>query len=278
MFNKNADSVINSILNILLKFSPDVYVVGGFVRDEFIKVPSKDIDMVINCRFDDMHDIYDSFNQISFIDSVDFVEDFNNIKIKTNSYFIDIVPFRKEKYLSDSHKPIIEKGTFIDDLLRRDFTVNSIYLKLLSNGNYVYIDPLNGILDIQNKVLKINYSDSFIDDPTRMYRLFKYKNRLKFKVSEDTLNSINTEFLKKLSKETIVNELIKLLKENEASCILNDIIKYNLMEPIGLVNNCEINNDLKTNEKLFNVLLVNPDLVETFKELQMYTKVVSKIK
>lgn len=277
MFNENAVSVINSISNILLKFSPDVYVVGGFIRDAFIEVSSKDIDMVINCRFDKMYDIYDYFKQISTIDAVDFVEDFNNIKIKTDSYYIDIVPLRKETYLTDSHKPIIEKGTFVDDLLRRDFTVNSIYLKLLPSGKSVYIDPLNGILDIRNKILRINYCNSFRDDPTRMYRAIKYKNRLEFKVSENTLNSINVDFLKKLSKETIVNELIKLLKEHEVDDILYDIIKYKLMESIGLVNICKIDKNLKINDKLFNILLINPILVETFKELSIYNKIVSKI-
>ena len=72
-----------------------------------------------------------------------------------------------------------------EDALRRDFTINAIALEIKLNKLDI-IDPLNGIKDINNKIIRILHQDSFKDDPTRIYRAIKYKSRLGFKFDNET--------------------------------------------------------------------------------------------
>ncbi|MEA3423103.1 MAG: hypothetical protein U9Q80_04875, partial [Bacillota bacterium] len=212
-----------NIENVLFKFTEEFYIVGGYVRDLVLDIESKDIDIVLPVDFVVMKNIFYYIKKCFPLDSIDYVDEYYNIQWRHLKYEIDIVPMRKEIYSCESHKPKIVKGTFIDDLLRRDFTINSVYVKITKGGSNEVIDPLNGLNAINEGEIIINYTDSFKDDPTRYFRLFIYKNRLGFTVDDSILAMISKDNLNKLTNFNLVNELVKILHEKKAYEILSDL-------------------------------------------------------
>ena len=83
--------------------------------------------------------------------------------------------------------PKIKLTNYIrDDLIRRDFTINSLAVSLNSRDLGEIIDPLDGLFDINNQILRNNHSLSFYDDPTRIFRAIKYSNKLSLKIDSET--------------------------------------------------------------------------------------------
>ncbi|MCW5983032.1 MAG: CCA tRNA nucleotidyltransferase [Bryobacteraceae bacterium] len=94
---------------------------------------------------------------------------------------------RRERYAKPGGRPQVEPSPIHDDLLRRDFTINSIALSLHPASRGLLIDPANGLGDLQTRELRANSSYSFYDDPSRLLRLIRLRVRLDFTVNERTL-------------------------------------------------------------------------------------------
>ena len=152
----------------------EFFLVGGAVRDEILKIKSKDKDfVVVNGSIEEMVKL--GYKQVgkSF-----------PVFIDPNTGF-EYALARKEKKINKGHKSfefIFSKDTtLIQDLCRRDLTINAIAQD--KSGNY--IDPFNGILDIKNKVLR-HVSDAFIEDPLRLFRVARFSATLNFTVHRKT--------------------------------------------------------------------------------------------
>ena len=142
-----------------------LYFVGGYVRDKLMGVKSDDIDFCV-----------------TGIDSNTFLSLFSNAFQKGNFFpvfQIDNFEFalaRSETKTSNGHTGFnynTQNITIIDDLKRRDITINSIALDVLTDE---IIDPFNGVKDIENKIIRAT-SDAFIEDPLRTYRVARSVGR-----------------------------------------------------------------------------------------------------
>lgn len=275
--NKTVNKHIDEIFNNNGGLIDDFYIVGGYVRDSQLNRKTFDVDISINVKIDQMVNIFKHLKSQLNCSKIEFVDEFSNIRIQMGPYNYDLVPFRKECYASDSNKPSIDEGTFIDDLLRRDFTVNSIYQKFIASGEYKIIDPLNGLNDIDNRLIKLNYSGSFADDPTRMLRMFIYKHRLGFEVENVTASEIKNVYMTKVPLNTLIAFLNKILKEEKNELILNDIIRHNLLTSIGLINPCSIDGKKSLEEKMLEILSKNSNMIKIFQELNIYSKMIKKL-
>ncbi len=271
------ESLQLNIENVLFEFTEEFYIVGGYIRDLALDIESKDIDIVIPVDFIVMKNIFDHIKKCFPLDFIDYVDEYYNIQWQHLGYKIDIVPMRKEIYSCESHKPKIIKGTFIDDLIRRDFTINSLYVKISRGKSNKVIDPLNGLKAINERNIIINYTNSFKDDPTRYFRLFIYKNRLNFNVDDSILDIISKDDLNKLSNFNLVNELVKILHEEKAYEILTDLFDYGMLERlhIGVIPVMDASDS--TNEKLLKLLKSNNATVNLFKEMNIYSKLIKRI-
>ncbi|MBN2260883.1 MAG: hypothetical protein JW702_10080 [Clostridiales bacterium] len=271
------NKIIDDINKILFQFLDEYYIVGGYIRDLILSIESNDIDIVVSLPFNKMLPVYSLIKNEYAADKIEFIEEFHNIKWHHLSYIIDIVPMRKESYHLYSHKPIINEGTFIDDLMRRDFTINSIYYKIKKNGKRETIDPLNGISDISNKKMLLNYTGSFTDDPSRYFRLFIYKNRFDFNVDSSIIKEFNLLDLNKLTDMNMVNELLKVLKENKADKILEDLLNFGFLRRYKIQTIPLLPSNLYKKEKLKILLKSNSGLHILFKELNIYSKLLKMI-
>lgn len=190
----------------------DAYVIGGYVRDCFLKRESKDIDIVvIGDGIALAKKLAENIPDSKFA----YFKNFGTALVKTDELEIEFVGARKESYNRDSRKPIVENGTLEDDQLRRDFTVNALAINLSKNNYGELIDPFNGMRDLQDGVLRtpgdpvITYSD----DPLRMMRAIRFATQLNFTIEKKSLEAISTEKqrIEIVSKERIADELNKIM-------------------------------------------------------------------
>jgi tRNA nucleotidyltransferase/poly(A) polymerase len=98
---------------------------------------------------------------------------------------IDIATARKERYRKPGALPTVSAGRLKDDLLRRDFSINAIALDILSQQLH---DPAGGERDLRNRHVRVLHDQSFIDDPTRIYRAIRLAVRLDFAIENETSN------------------------------------------------------------------------------------------
>lgn len=199
--------------------------VGGAVRDKFLGVDSKDVDFVaVPTEF--FIDANDAFNALVahlketgfqvFLETPEFftvraqVPDGHPLKARTN--VADFVLARKDSKTSDGRRPdFVLPGTLMDDLERRDFTVNAM---AILNGEL--IDPFGGRKDLQNNLLRFvgNPRDRIAEDGLRVIRALRFHITKGFDVESFTWDAVNSDFaaemLMKVSVERIREELEKM--------------------------------------------------------------------
>ena len=193
-----------------------VYVVGGVVRDLVIGREPGDIDISVEgdaAGFATM--------LASRIGATDPVESqFLTFKIDTSDVFetfatIDIVTSRSETYSESASLPEIEASSIEADLLRRDFTVNSMGISLSGETWGALVDPSNGFADIMRKRIKVHHDGSFLHDPTRIFRAIRYTSRLGFSLDLRTQQLIEKSIgaIDNLSGDRIRREFELILTE-----------------------------------------------------------------
>lgn len=204
--NTEEFSYIKEIAHILSKNNASLYLVGGCVRDIILNIDPHDFDFCV-----------------VGIDSNKFEELFPNAIKQGKSFPVYIINgyefalARKEIKTGFRHTDFNfitnSNLTIIDDLIRRDLTINSIAVNILTLD---IVDPLNGIEDIQNRILK-HSSIAFTEDPLRVYRVARFASQLNFEIDTSTLDLMSSmkNNLNNLSVERVFIEFRKaLISEN----------------------------------------------------------------
>ena len=217
------------ILNILENNGYKAYIVGGYVRDKILDIKSNDIDIITNAKPDDLNKIFNK----------ECSNNYGCIILPYSGYEFEITTFRKEYYKDNDRRPykIEYINDLKEDLMRRDFTINSICI----DKNEDYIDLLNGINDINNKVIRvIGDSDKKIyDDPLRILRAIRFASIYNFCLDDNLVSSITKykDRLKYISFDRIKNELNIIFRHNKA----NNVFK--------LIDDLELNKVFKISHK-----------------------------
>lgn len=189
------------------------YVIGGYVRDIFLKRNSKDIDVVTLGSSIALATAL--AKRLGRGASLSVFKNFGTAQVKYKDIEVEFVGARRESYSHDSRKPIVEDGTLSDDQNRRDFTINALAICLNKESFGELVDPFGGISDLESGILRTPCDPdiTFSDDPLRMMRAIRFATQLNFKIDEPTLDAIerNRERIGIISKERIVDELNKIM-------------------------------------------------------------------
>ncbi len=194
------------ICSLLQKYGFEAYMVGGAIRDLFIKpnVIPKDLDIATSALPADIKQIFANSRFVG--------ETFGVSLVQHNDIPFEITTFRKEGEYADRRRPSsISKGTFIEDANRRDFTMNCLYYDPVKNN---IIDPHNGAHDIKQKIIKCvgNPDLRLHEDSLRIIRMCRFAANLHFEISEECIlaGKRQADGLHLLSKERILLEFQKI--------------------------------------------------------------------
>lgn len=207
------------------------YVIGGYVRDIFLKRPSQDIDIVtLGSGIELAEAVSNKLGKKAFLS---VFKNFGTAQVKFKDLEIEFVGARKESYQRDSRKPIVEDGTLEDDQNRRDFTINAMAICLNKAEFGKLVDPFDGLNDLKNFVLRtpLNPDITFSDDPLRMMRGIRFSAQLGFFLETNTFDAIvrNKHRIEIISKERIADELNKIMLSRKPS------VGFILLEKTGLL-------------------------------------------
>jgi tRNA nucleotidyltransferase (CCA-adding enzyme) len=214
----------NPIFEIIAKASEGLqiesYVIGGFVRDLLLnKGSKKDIDIVaVGSGIELALKVSELLPKKP---KVQVFKNYGTAMLRFEDIDIEFVGARKESYNFESRKPLVENGTLADDQNRRDFTINALALSLNKNTFGTLIDPFNGLVDLENKIIKtpLNPDVTYSDDPLRMMRGIRFASQLNFEIEAESFTSItkNKDRISIISGERIVEELNKILMTDKPS-------------------------------------------------------------
>ena len=229
------EGIFKTIMNTSHELNIDSYVVGGFVRDYYInKEIKKDIDIL--CIGSGINFAINVQNSIDSTKKIKIYKRFGTAMLKWKDYTVEFVGARKESYSEDTRKPEVKPGTFMDDMNRRDFTINTLAISLNKENYGELIDTFNGIDDINKGIIKTptDSDKTFLDDPLRMLRAVRFSSQLKYKIERNTFESIkrNLNRIEILSGERISEELNKILMQDKPSNGFILLDKLNILKII----------------------------------------------
>lgn len=192
-----------------------VFIVGGFVRDLLLRVENFDVDIVVEA------DAIKFARQLAkrVKGSLVMHRKFGTATVVMPDKFkIDVATARWEFYRHPAALPEVEFASLRDDLYRRDFTINAMAIRLNRKGLGTLIDFFDAQEDLKKKLIRVLHDQSFIDDPTRIFRAVRFEQRYNFSIEKRTENlikrAVSLRMFNKTEKQRLRNELILLLKES----------------------------------------------------------------
>ena len=187
----------------------ELALVGGPVRDAILGRKAPDLDFTTTATPDETLAIIKPIVDAHW----DIGREFGTIGARIGDDQIEITTYRADKYDRDSRKPEVAFGKDLtEDLLRRDFTVNAMALRLPER---TFVDPFSGLRDLMDGVIRTpgKPEDSFSDDPLRMMRAARFTSQLGFEIEQETFDAMQSmaSRIEIISAERIQAEFVKLM-------------------------------------------------------------------
>jgi len=210
-----------------------LYLVGGFVRDLMLGIPAADFDLVVEG---------DAIALAKALAAEYGGRVTGHVRFGTAQWFrpdsdghaLDFSSTRSEIYKHPGALPTVKPGRLRDDLVRRDFTINTLALRLDGAHWGELHDELDGLNDLKGGLVRVLHSHSFLDDPTRLFRAVRYEQRYGFRIAPETLMLIPPArpLVGSLSAERIRHELDLILDEEKAAAMLKRLAELDLLQPV----------------------------------------------
>ena len=190
-----------------------LYLVGGVVRDLLLERINLDLDIVVE------GDAIKLAREMARLKRAKITVHprFGTANLLWAKRSADITTARSETYAKPGALPTVKPGTIVDDLARRDFSINAMAVELNPRHFGELIDPHSGRRDLKKQWVRALHDNSFIDDATRIWRAVRYGQRLDFRIESSTLKLLkrDTAMLSTVSGDRIRHELELVLKEEE---------------------------------------------------------------
>ncbi|MCK9300408.1 MAG: CCA tRNA nucleotidyltransferase, partial [Bacteroidales bacterium] len=250
-------------------------LVGGYVRDIFLKSSSQDIDIVTVGKGIELAEFVAS--KLGKSARVSVFKNFGTAQLRYGSLELEFVGARRESYQRESRKPVVEDGSLEDDLLRRDFTINAMAISLNKADYGDLIDPFDGRSDLRKKILRTPCDPdlTFSDDPLRMMRALRFATTLQFKIDPRTFEAIrrNRERISIVSAERISDEMQKMMMAEKPSEAFRLMDRSGLLELIlpelAALKGVETKEGKGHKDNFLHTLLVLDKVAEQSKQLYL---------
>ena len=219
-----------NILKTLNSNGFEAYIVGGFVRDKLLGINTSDIDICTSATPKEVLNI--------FKNNVKVIEEYGAVKLTLEDNTIDITTFRTEsEYKNNKPTKVNYTKSLKEDLLRRDFTINTFCLDKESN----IIDLLEARSDLENRLLKVvgNTEQKLEDDATRMLRSLRFMTVYNFTLDRPLYDYIlnNKDKFATISYTKRKEELEKLFKHEKIKPFFDFIKRYDIEKYLGIKSN-----------------------------------------
>jgi poly(A) polymerase len=221
---KHTTAISSEIFKIISQASQQLqiesYVIGGFVRDFFLKRnTAKDIDIVAIGSGIALAEKVASL--LPNKPKVQVFKTYGTAMLRYKDIEIEFVGARKESYSEETRNPEVSEGNLQDDQNRRDFTINALALSLNETNFGELLDPFGGMEDLENGIIRtpLNPDITYSDDPLRMMRAIRFASQLNFTIEENSLAAItkNSGRLTIITRERVVVELNKIMSSVKPS-------------------------------------------------------------
>ena len=205
----DAGSPVIALAEAFRSAGHELYLVGGSVRDAWLKRAHEDLDFATDAVPEQTKKIVAPVATAIWLQG----EAFGTVGAEVSGLRMEITTFRTESYQPASRHPEVEYASDIEtDLSRRDFTINAMAIRLPDRAP---VDPFDGVKDLSAKVIRTPLDPivSFTDDPLRMLRAFRFASQLDLKIDDAVLRAIEElrDEIKTVSAERIRDELSKLV-------------------------------------------------------------------
>ncbi len=206
------------------------YVVGGFVRDLLLGLPNLDVDLVVEG------------------DGLAFARALANVlhaRVKVHERFgtavvllpdgfkLDVATARTEYYEYPTALPTVEHSSIKKDLYRRDFTINTLAIRLNGRSFGELIDFYGGQRDLKEGIIRVLHSLSLIEDPTRVFRAIRFEHRFGFSLGKETLalikGAVKMDLFHRLSGHRLMEEVRLLLSERRPRAAVARLAELGLL-------------------------------------------------
>jgi len=221
----------------------NAYAVGGFVRDLWLRRDNFDVDVVIEG------------DGIAFARHLEKTigahvrphEKFGTaVAVYPDGFKVDIATARTEYYEYPGALPVVEGSTLKLDLYRRDFTINTLAVKLNPRGFGMLIDFFGAIRDLKERVIRVIQNLSFVEDPTRIFRAVRFEKRFDFIIGKQTekliKNAVKLNVFDRLAGARLLSELDLIFDEEDPYAIIERLATFDLLK--------SIHSDLKATEQM----------------------------
>ena len=248
-------NVFKTVIDTCNSFTPVVVarVAGGWVRDKLLGNQSDDMDFAV-----------EGVSGLAFAEKLKENAPQENSKLVViqanpdqskhletarvclfSDFWIDVCQLRSDRYTEHSRIPEVNEATPSEDAHRRDFTVNALFFNL--NAKKVE-DFVGGIDDLKAGILRtpLDPNVSFIDDPLRVLRAFRFASRFGFDLDPSLIPAaanVVEDFRRKITRERISSELQKALEGKEPEKVIHRLVESKLFGPVF-----DQNNELNLNE------------------------------
>lgn len=214
----NQQECLKHVAAICKSHQASLYLVGGTVRDLLLKKTPSDLDISIEgLEISLVNKIVRCLNGVIIA-----ISKFNTAKILIGNISMDLAMSRSEVYKDPGALPTVKPGLIVDDLGRRDFSVNALCVSLNEKDWGSLIDPHGGYSDLQSGIIRVLDSKSFIEDATRIIRAIRYSVRLDFCIEPETetLMKQHLRYIDTIHGDRLNSELMKVFREIRVSSIL----------------------------------------------------------
>ena len=223
-----------------------IFIVGGFVRDLLLGHPGVDFDIVVEGdaialgralgrKYGGRVTSHTRFGTAKwYIRGATFGKESITGSQAKLPEFLDLISARTEFYEHPTALPTVERGSIKLDLHRRDFTINTLALRLDGHHYGELHDYWGGLADLERGYVRVLHSLSFVDDPTRMLRAVRYEQRYGFEIEARTRQLMDEaqSLLERLSPERVRHELDLILDEPKWFEMLTRLADLGLLKAI----------------------------------------------